>query len=177
MPWTWRLVTLCLVLSRSVRSQKERTCPSGQYTKEEGLASRCAACPKGKYAYLYTTAETTCDKCPMGYTTDNPGLDQCYTCGAGRVAIHPGHCSNCVEGKYSEGSTAKNVTQPQHCKVCPVGRVTRTVAATSESDCAPFAIGKCQNILRADCHCRRSRVQCSGGWTQETMRRENWDAY
>jgi hypothetical protein len=114
--------------SSSPASSSCSNCPVGKYSEEDngnGRAS-CKACPKNATSDAGSSNFSDC-KCIPGYT----GID----------------CVPCIQGTYKSefGSAA--------CSICPAGKYSLLLAASSESACELCPSGTDSDSLRRQCEC------------------------
>ena len=125
----------------SVDMQSCTDCLAGYYAESTASATRCIACPQGKYSVdNLQTASTSCTVCVHGrYSNSIAANDvaKCTACEAGRYnpdtgSSDPSYCQPCTPGKWNNIIASTDVIA---CKSCGVGKYSTHVASSSESQC------------------------------------------
>nr|XP_022919679.1 sushi, von Willebrand factor type A, EGF and pentraxin domain-containing protein 1 isoform X1 [Onthophagus taurus] len=151
-------------------------CPVGQVV----MAPDCVPCAQGSY---YEKETKKCILCPMGSYQSETGQTQCMSCPviAGRqgVTIGPGARSaadckeRCPAGKYYDHdaglcrSCGYGFYQPDEgqfsCKICGLGKTTRTNEATSVKECRDECGSGMQLAVDGKCEpCPRGTYRMQG---------------
>lgn len=126
------------------RDECRDECASGQQLGSDG---RCEPCPRG--SYRAQGIQPTCASCPLGRTTPKVGASSIEECSL--PVCQPGTylngtlnlCVECKKGFY------QSEPQQTSCIACPPNHSTKTVGATSRSECT----NPCETIKEGQAHC------------------------
>ena len=112
-------------------------CVAGTYKAVNGSAA-CSLCSQGKYSEERAQVlEDTCSTCPAHtLSIDGSGSLSLCTCNQGYTGPDGGDCSACIPGKF------KSLSGSAICALCPKGKFSTALAASSDSLCSPCPAGK-----------------------------------
>ena len=121
----------------SATNQCTGPCAAGQYGDEGSTTSQCtSSCPAGRFSEGGTggTGPTAndCQDCPAGQTSVNPtSAENCFDCRPGQFAAVAGsYCSLCPRGRFTADMGATS------CRDCRTGMWTLDDGASASSECA-----------------------------------------
>jgi hypothetical protein len=121
-------------------------CPPGR--SKAAADGPCAPCPIGRFSTA--PAQTACQLCPPGTSSDLPGAVACSACAPGRFQnLTTLECQSCPVNTFTD------VVGRTTCQLCPNGTVTNgVVGAVSCTGCPP---GTFFDLASRDC------VECANG--------------
>ena len=128
-------------------------CPAGSSSVE---GASCTDCSAGQFS---PKAGGTCDSCPPGEISSEPGASACNPCPAGKSEVKNQYCKECPQGWTSTSGNKSCTKCPAGfhaskqgstvCDVCPAGRFAGEASAECD-ECPPgefsqTASSKCQS--------------------------------
>ena len=130
------LVAVCMLAYASA----DTTCDKGKFyvyrsRRRRAARSACYSCVPGYWQREANHKNKSCQPCPSGKYTDNPGSSKCLggpVCQTGTVGIigavseNESVCNDCVAGRYSV-----NTGDGPDCMSCPSGLYVATSKASS----------------------------------------------
>ena len=126
-------------------------CPAGTYSWQAGSSS-CLFCSPGTYSNATgQSSPETCVSCPNNSISlkGSESLEDC-TCIKGYWLSEEGGCSPCLPGAF------KNFLGSASCALCPAGKYTAEIGATSElvcDDCPDDTISEAGSSNLNNCVC------------------------
>ncbi|GMI01202.1 hypothetical protein TrST_g6997 [Triparma strigata] len=116
---------------------------AGTYLKSYTKGT-CSVCPAGTAP---SENGLSCDACPTGKYSDEPGSLTCSACPAGTFDSAIGastYCTTCPAGKFSEDQGEST------CEECDAGKYRSEPGASRRSDCLSCEAGKYNSLAGAD---------------------------